>query len=149
MSIMRISSAGLKECVARLNEIGNAGQTDKFRAVLVAALEPIRDQAIQNIHSVSGRTAAAIVVAAGKSQNPSAYVKVDRKLAQALWKGRPFSYPYAVEYGHGGPHAAPAHPFFGPAFRSARAEVRSLVNDGAREMFTAYTSPVGIGSEFS
>jgi len=39
MPSMKISSAGFKEAVARLNELGDVGQTDKFRAVLVEACD--------------------------------------------------------------------------------------------------------------
>jgi len=152
---VNISSKGLKEAVARLVELGDIGQTDKFRGLLVGALEPIRDAAIENIHSVSGRTAAAIIVAPGKNQiYPSAYVKLDRKVATSIWNNKEtgsfqYSYPYAVEYGHGGPRPAPAHPFFGPAFRENRAEVRRIVADGVRDLLDPYRSPVGIGAEFS
>jgi hypothetical protein len=146
---MRISTRGFKEAVVRLNELGDVPQTQKFRDMLVTALEPIREAAVGNVHSISGKTASAIVVSAGKGTSPSAYVKVDRKVATALWKGRQFAYPYAVEYGHGGPHPAVAHPFFMPAVESGRSEVRSIVNDGAEELLRPYTSPVGIGGEFS
>lgn len=146
---MRISTRGFKEAVARLNELGDIGQTQKFRRVLVEALEPIRAQAVSNVRSLSGRTAAAIVVSEGHGQNPSAYIKVDRRLATALWKGRPFAYPYAVEFGHGGPHAASEHPFFRPAFLSARSATRAIVNDGVEALLRPYTTTMSIGGEFS
>lgn len=87
---MRISTRGFKEAVARLGQLGDVPQSRQFRGALVDALQPIRTAAIGNVRSISGRTVSAIVVAEGKGRSPSAYVKVDRKLAYVLWRGRPF-----------------------------------------------------------
>ncbi len=144
----RISTGGFKEAAKRLEELGDVPETQKFRRVLVEALEPIRARSVANVHSISGKTAAAIVVSPGKGQRPSAYIKVDRRLASVLWRGRPLAYPYPVEYGHGGKHPAPPHPFFRPAFEAARSETRRIVNDGLEELFQPYQHAPAIGGEF-
>lgn len=45
---------------------------------------------------------------------------------------RPRRAPHAhlVEYGHGGPHPAPPHPFFRPAWDEVRGEVRENIRKG-------------------
>lgn len=46
--------------------------------------------------------------------NPAAYVTVDRR------EGAGGRHAHLVEFGHGGPAPAPAHPFFRPAVRAFR-----------------------------
>jgi hypothetical protein len=147
---IRISTKGFKEAVAKLRVMEDIGATRQFQKVLVDALEPMKVAAIANVHSVTGRTAQAIVVAAGASNiNPSAYIKVDKTIATALWRGKPYAYPYAVEFGHGGPHPAVAYPFFGPAIQGNKAAARRIVRDGIQDVLNPYITRMSIGGEFS
>ena len=41
-----------------------------------------------------------------------------------------FYYPAAVEYGHGGPGPAPAHPYVRPAFDTRQDEAFGIIRDG-------------------
>lgn len=130
---------GLDQTLARLKALGDATQTREAQRILVDALEPVREAILANIHSISGRTAAAVKVAPGAIQpgtfaNPTAFLTIDRKIAFTMWKGKRFAYPYSVEVGHGGPHAAPPHPFFLPPYQAARAEVRARVIEGFQDL---------------
>lgn len=145
----RISTRGFKEAADRCRELGDVPESREFRQVLVRALEPVRDRAVANVHSITGRTAAAIVVGSGKGIAPSAWVKVDKRVATALWNGRSISYPTMVEAGHGGKHPAPPHPFFRPAFDSAKAQTRQIVRDGIEDLIHPYQQTPTIGGEFS
>lgn len=147
---MRISTRGFKEAVERLRQLGEAPQAQAFRDTLVDALEPMASQARANVNSITGRTVSAIVVSPGKNPEfPSAYLKVDRRIASMPWRGKPFAYPYAVEYGHGGPRPAPAHPFFAPAYVGTRAQTRQIVRDGIEQLLRPYITTMSVGGEFS
>ncbi len=121
----------------------------QFRQVLATALEPIRDAAAANVHSITGRTVEALQIAPGRSEtNPSAYLKVDKRIASVLWRNRPFPYPFAVEAGHGGKHPAAAHPWFRRGFETGRSATRRLVRDGIEEFLNPYMTSLSIGGEF-
>ncbi len=147
---MRISTKGFAEAVARLKQLGDVPQARQFRQTLVDALEPIREQAVANINSVTGRTALSITVSPGASAiYPSAYIKSDKRIATAPWRGRPFFYPAAVELGHGGKHPAPPHEFFRPAVLLQRAATRRIVREGIEQLMHPYMTTLSIGGEFS
>jgi len=147
---MRISTRGFKEAVERFQQMADAPQRQQeFRRVLVDALEPIRAEAARNVHSITGRTVDALTVAAGASPTyPSAYLKIDRNIAFAMWRGKKFPYPFAVEAGHGGKHPAEAHPWFRPAFDSKRAVTRQMVRDGIEQFLHPYVTSLSVGGEF-
>lgn len=42
-------------------------------------------------------------------------------------------YPAFVEYGHGGPGPAPAHPYIRPAYDTTEDEAYEIIRDGLRE----------------
>ena len=42
-------------------------------------------------------------------------------------------YPAYVEYGHGGPGPAPAHPYIRPAYDTTEDEAYEIIRDGLRE----------------
>jgi HK97 gp10 family phage protein len=48
---------------------------------------------------------------------------------------RPRKAPHAhlVEFGHGGPHPAPPHPFFRPAWDEMKSEVRRNIEEGLKK----------------
>lgn len=147
---MRISTKGFPEAVARFRAMAEAPRKQQFRDALVAALEPISEGAKANVNPITGRTVQAVVTASGRSEtNPSAYIKVDKRIAFAMWNAKPFPYPFAVEAGHGGKHPAPAHPWFRPAFEAGRSQTRSLVRDGIAEFLHPYMTTLSIGGEFS
>ncbi len=43
-----------------------------------------------------------------------------------------FYYPAVVEYGHGGPGPAPAHPYIRPAYDTRQDEAYEIIRDGLR-----------------
>jgi len=42
-------------------------------------------------------------------------------------------YPAFVEYGHGGPAPAPAHPYIRPAYDARQDEAYEIIRDGLRD----------------
>jgi len=63
-----------------------------------------------------------------------AYPETISRPAIAFAGIRPRKAPHAhlVEYGHGGPHPAPPHPFFFRAWESVRDEVRETIKQGLK-----------------
>ena len=55
-----------------------------------------------------------------------------KKLAKGTTK-RPTKYAHLVEYGHGGPHPAPPHPFARPAWDTKKDAIKSLLETGIIE----------------
>lgn len=80
--------------------------TDEEKSrILLRAAEPIEDAAR---HAATGSIAETI---RARYKNGRVTVGVHR----ADWREDEY-YPAYVEYGHGGPHPAPAHPYIRPAF---------------------------------
>ncbi len=144
--MIQISTQAFREAAAKLQAIGSAFESEKFEQVLLGAVEPIKQGVIANVHSVTGKTVSAVESGLGHGALPSAYVKVDKKIAYVMWRGRPYPYPYAVEAGHG---TVSAHPFFRKAVDDNRAAVRRLVNEGSREVLNPYIGTSQVGGEFA
>lgn len=64
--------------------------------------------------------------------NPAVFVAVDRKQAP---------HAHLVEFGHGGPHPAPAHPFVRPTVDKFKSEYPRLVTAALREKLGATITP--------
>lgn len=138
-------SSAFAEVEKDLRGLSDLAKSEKLTQVLVDALQPARAAAIGKVHSVTGKTVAAITVNPGRGRLISANLKVDKKIAYAFWYGKPYAYPYAVEFGHG---KTPAHPFFNDAVRSARSEMGDIVQDGLDKLIGDYVSGLSIGGEF-
>lgn len=109
--------------------------TPEVRRVLADSLIPLRDQVRANVHSVSGRTVAAtVIIETHGGSTPAAAVKVDKRIASVMWRGRPYAYPRVVNFGHGGAHPAGAHPFFSDAVESTSDEVAERLTNGLEEL---------------
>ncbi len=143
-----ISAKGFKEATEKLKGMANVQQAKKFQQTLLDGVGVIADDAKNRVHSITGRTVSAIITAPGKGATPSAYVKVDRKLASVISRNRRSAYPFFVEFGHGGPHPAPPHSFFKAAIIAKRASARRIVKDGIEEVLNPYVGPSSIGGEF-
>lgn len=64
--------------------------------------------------------------------SPAVFVAVDRKQAP---------HAHLVEFGHGGPHPAPAHPFVRPTVDKFKSEYPRLVTAALREKLGATITP--------
>lgn len=94
-----------------------------MRAAL-AIVREVRD----NIHKVTGKLSAGVFANYGKDNKPNVLAGVSiggRGKAPHGW---------VVEHGHGGPHPAPAHPFFKPGVLSARPVAAAIIAEGMRDL---------------
>ena len=104
--------AALQQDFERMAQVAEPAQ---IRSTLEEAAQPVLEQMRQNASSNpsprTGKLRAALGTGnAGKKGAASITIGVHRK----DWSGDEY-YPAYVEFGHGGPRPAPAHPFVRPA----------------------------------
>ena len=104
------------------------------RRILEQAAQPIHEQMKSNASSdpkiESGKLHDAINVGDVKRRRnggQSITIGVHRK----DWDDEDY-YPAYVEYGHGGPGPAPAHPYIRPAYDTRQDEAYEIIRDGLR-----------------
>jgi HK97 gp10 family phage protein len=71
--------------------------------------------------------------------NPATFVAADYRIA---------SHAHLVEFGHGGPHPAPPHPFFRPAMDEFKTGYESKVENMLRGIFDNWVMPQHVNAEF-
>ena len=103
------------------------------RKVLEAAAKPIHEQMKSNASSnpkiitgVLNRSIQIGKVRKRRNSGKSITIGVHRKEEGAY-------YAPPVEYGHGGPAPAPAHPFIRPAYDTRADEAYEIIRDGLRD----------------
>ena len=116
--------AALQQDFERMAQVAEPAQ---IQNTLEEAAQPILDQMRQNASSNpsprSGKLRGALNTGnAGKGGNASITIGVHRK----DWSGDEY-YPAYVEFGHGGPRPAPAHPFVRPAIDARADEALNLL----------------------
>ena len=116
--------AALQQDFERMAQVAEPAQ---IRSALEEAAQPILEQMKQNASSNpsprSGKLRGALNTGnAAKSGSASITIGVHRK----DWSGDEY-YPAYVEFGHGGPRPAPAHPFVRPAIDAKADEAISVL----------------------
>ena len=124
-----------------MNDIGRMAQAmdaddtgaATARAILRKAAQPIHTQMKQNASSdpaiITGALNRSILVGKVRKRQSSGQtitIGVHHSEADAF-------YANPVEYGHGGPAPAPAHPFVRPAFDTRQDEAYGIIRDGLRD----------------
>ena len=134
---MPMTVKGFQELIGDINKMAHRLNTDEEgaplgRQVLQAAAVPIEAQMKQNASSdpriISGALHDAISTGRVKKRRRTGLnitVGVHRK----DWNEEDY-YPAYVEYGHGGPGPAPAHPYIRPAFDARQDEAFGIIRDG-------------------
>ena len=116
--------SALRQDFERMAQVAEPAQV---RSALEEAAQPILEQMKQNASSNpsprSGKLRGALNTGnAGKGGSASITIGVHRK----DWSGDKY-YPAYVEFGHGGPRPAPAHPFVRPALDAKADEAISVI----------------------
>ena len=100
------------------------------KAILEEGAQPLLEQMKQNASSnpkiISGKLHGTLGI---KATEKGVTVGVHR----SAWSGDDFYYPAAVEYGHGGPHPAPPHPFVRPAVDAKGEEALEHIKEQIRQ----------------
>lgn len=134
---MPMNTQGFDELIGDINKMARKLNTNEEgaatgRQILQAAAVPIEAQMKQNASSdpqiISGQLHGAISTGRVKKRRRTGLnitVGVHRK----DWDDEDY-YPAYVEYGHGGPGPAPAHPYIRPAFDVRQNEAYDIIRGG-------------------
>ena len=140
---MALDMHGFSELAGDINKMANILNTDSegapaARRILQAAAVPIEEQMKANASSdpeiISGKLHDAISTGKVKKHKTTGLhitVGVHRK----DWDDEEY-YPAYVEYGHGGPGPAPAHPYVRPAFDTRQDEAFGIIRGGLLDEIT-------------
>lgn len=104
------------------------------RRILEQAAQPIHEQMKSNASSDpkidSGKLHDAIKVGDVKRRRNGGQ-RITIGVHRKDWDDEDY-YPAYVEYGHGGPGPAPAHPYIRPAYDARQDEAYEIIRDGLR-----------------
>ena len=128
---MSMEFKGGGELRGDIAQMAEALRTDGGNAtanrILEAAAQPVLDQMISNAstdpHPRSGKLRSALRIKKA-SRRSNARVTIGVHTAEG---GAAYAQP--VEFGHGGPHPAPPHPFVRPAFDARAEEAYELLKE--------------------
>ena len=135
---MPVNTEGFAELVGQIEKMAHQLNTDEEGAptakrILQAAAQPIHQQMKANasrdpqiITGVLNRSIRIGPVKKRRKSGKSITIGVHRKEEGAY-------YATPVEYGHGGPAPAPAHPFIRPAYDTRADEAYGIIRDGLRD----------------
>ena len=118
---------------AAMDSEGTGAATAK--RILQNAAEPIHQQMKANASSdpaiQSGKLHGALQIGNVKRrQNGGQHITIG--VHRKDWSEEDY-YPAYVEYGHGGPAPAPAHPYIRPAYDTRANEAYEIIRDGLRD----------------
>ena len=116
----------------------DAGGALSAKQILEAAARPIEEQMKANAsHDPAIRTGRLQgAISTGKPQKRrSTGMSVTIGVHRKDWGGEEY-YPAFVEYGHGGPRPAPAHPYIRPAFDTRKEESFDIIRRKLKEELT-------------
>lgn len=134
---MAIHISGIQELMGDINRMANKLNTDSEGAsvgkrILEAAAVPIHEQMVANASVdpkiVSGALHDAIHVGKTKKRRTTG-LRVTIGVHRKDWDKEDY-YPAYVEYGHGGPSPAPAHPYIRPAYDTRQDEAYDIIRSG-------------------
>jgi len=111
----------VRDLARRLVGIGHGNKNGKHLQDAIFAVKGKR---------ATGRMVSFAAALRNGEEGPSVIVGVDRKREPEA---------HLVEYGHGGPHPAPAHPFMRPAAQAARPAIVSIVTSAVKQILAPYT----------
>lgn len=93
-----------------------------FKALREGA-KPIKKQMVSKVNRLSGELAKSFQIRRRKRTGNLFILRIRSKARHA----------HLVEYGHGGPHPAPAYPFFRPAFETKADEAQGNIQTEMRQ----------------
>ncbi|MBU1067476.1 HK97 gp10 family phage protein [Patescibacteria group bacterium] len=121
----KLRVTGLNELNAKFSALSKAVDSDELQERIFQAAKIIGDEAIRRApRGETGNLKSSIVAKKFKKVRPgqpAAFVGIDYSVGP---------HAHLVEFGHGGPQPAPAHPFFRPAWDSKKKEAEKIIVDG-------------------
>lgn len=105
------------------------GVGDEMKEVFMEGARKLRDEAKRMAPVRTGLLRDSIFATKGVARKPSALVGVNFNRAH---------HAHLVEFGHGGPHPAPPHPYMRPALMSQRPVIQKIITDGLSKILKRY-----------
>lgn len=125
--------SGMAETETRLKRAGMGSEVERvLHSAADPMLEEMRKQASFDPAMRSGDLHDAIKARRALSKNPY-NIKITIGVHRRDWDKEDY-YPAYVEFGHGGPGPAPAHPFVRPAFDLFADEAYETIRRGLKEL---------------
>ena len=101
-----------------------------LKETLEAGAVPIRDRMEKNAPvGKTGNLKRAVKAGKVKKGKKGQYITIGIHRKDLVMKSPDEYYPAFVEYGHGGPHPAPPHPFIRPAYDLTQEEAAGIMRD--------------------
>jgi len=121
---------GIDELERKTNQIIKEVTSEKTKLLLKGA-RTVKERIIQKAESQQK----SVKHSARKAAYAKAYPETTSSPAHAFAGIRPGKMPQAhlVEFGHGGPHPAPPHPFVRPAWDECREKVEQDIQSGLKK----------------
>jgi HK97 gp10 family phage protein len=158
-SVASISLIRDKETIAKIQQVKRLVNSEAVQDMLLPAAQVVRDIARRLVNigpgksnsgaatphlrdlifAVKGRKprsgfyadAAQVIYGDDAAEGPSVIAGINLKRAP---------HAHLVEFGHGGPHPAPPHPFLRPAAIAARPLVRQIIEDGLKRLLAPFSA---------
>ena len=134
---MPLETQGLGELMTDISKMASAMDTDGAGApvakrILEEAAKPIHDQmktnASRDPQIITGALHRSIRIGPVRKFRNTA-----RRISIGVHRKEKAYYATPVEYGHGGPAPAPAHPFIRPAYDVRQDEAYEIIREGLRD----------------
>ena len=134
---MPLETQGFADLMTDIAQMASAMDADGAGAptakrILEEAAKPIYDQAKANASSnpkvISGVLNRSIRIGPVRKRRTSG-----KTITIGVHRKEKAYYATPVEYGHGGPAPAPAHPFIRPAYDTCQDEAYEIIRDGLRD----------------
>lgn len=134
---MPLDTQGFGELMTDISKMASAMDADGAGApvakrILEEAAKPIHDQmktnASRDPQIISGALHRSIRIGPVRKFRTNA-----RRITIGVHRKEKAYYATLVEYGHGGPAPAPAHPFIRPAYDVRQDEAYEIIRDGLRD----------------
>ena len=134
---MPLEAQGFGELMTNISKMASAMDTDGAGApvakrILEEAAKPIHDQmktnASRDPQIITGALHRSIRIGPVRKFRNTA-----RRITIGVHRKEKAYYATPVEYGHGGPAPAPAHPFIRPAYDTRQDEAYEIIRQGLRD----------------
>ena len=134
---MPLETEGFGELMTDISKMASAMDTDGAGApvakrILEEAAKPIHEQAqanaSRNPKKISGVLHDSIRIGPVRKFRNTA-----RRISIGVHRKEKAYYATPVEYGHGGPAPAPAHPFIRPAYDTRQDEAYEIIREGLQD----------------
>jgi len=115
--MIEVDLTGVDELNRKFENMVKALGKDKIEPILLAKAKQVRTRVRQSVPvgpTGNLKRATYTKILRKEDMGPAALVRVS---------GRKAPHKHLVEMGHGGPHPAPAHPFFGPVIDELRDKI--------------------------